>query len=42
MGTHPTWFATGITDLTPSRSVWLLDIKQGRSGTVPVDWLAAL
>lgn len=38
---HPTWFATGITDLTPGRPARLLDIQQGRSGTVLADWLAA-
>jgi hypothetical protein len=38
---HPTWFATGITDLTPGRPARLLDIAQGRSGTVLSDWLAA-
>jgi transposase len=38
---HPTWFASGITDLTPGRPARLLDITQGRSGTVLADWLAA-
>jgi hypothetical protein len=33
-GRHPTWFVTGITDLTPGRPAWLLDIEHGRSGTV--------
>jgi transposase len=40
-GQHPTWFATGITDLSPGRPARLLDIKEGRSGTVLADWLAA-
>jgi transposase len=40
-GKHPTWFATGITDLTPGRPARLLDIQQGRSGTVLAEWLAA-
>jgi transposase len=40
-GQHPTWFATGITDLTPGRPARLLDIEQGRSGSVLADWLAA-
>jgi transposase len=40
-GRHPTWFATGITDLTPGRPARLLDIAQGRSGTVLAEWLAA-
>jgi transposase len=40
-GKHPTWFATGITDLTPGRPARLLDIQQGRSGTVLAKWLAA-
>jgi transposase len=39
-GTHPTWFATGITDLTPGRPARLLDIAEGRSGTVLAGWLA--
>jgi hypothetical protein len=38
-GTHPTLFATGITDLTPGRSPRLLDVVEGRSGTV-LGWLA--
>ena len=38
---HPTWFATGIADLTPGRPARLLDIAQGRSGTVLAQWLAA-
>jgi transposase len=38
--THPTEFATGITDLTPGRPARLLDIARGRSGTVLHAWLA--
>jgi transposase len=38
---HSTWFATGITDLTPGRPARLLDIQEGRSGTVLAQWLAA-
>ncbi len=38
--THPTEFATGITDLTPGRPARLLEVKRGRSGTVFADWLA--
>jgi transposase len=38
---HPTWFATGITDLTPGRPARLLDLAEGRSGTVLASWLAA-
>lgn len=41
IGKHPTWFATGITDLTPGRPARLLDVVEGRSGTVLGDWLAA-
>jgi transposase len=40
-GTHPTSFATGITDLTPGRPARLLGIAEGRSGTVLAEWLAA-
>jgi transposase len=40
-GRHPTWFATGITDLTPGRPARLLDVVEGRSGPVLGDWLAA-
>ncbi|MGH3671314.1 MAG: transposase, partial [Pseudonocardiaceae bacterium] len=40
-GKHPTWCATGITDLTPGRPARLLDIAEGRSGTVLAEWLAA-
>jgi transposase len=39
-GTHPTLFATGIADLTPGRAARLLDVVEGRSGTVLADWLA--
>jgi transposase len=39
-GTHPTLFATGIADLTPGRPARLLDVVEGRSGTVLADWLA--
>jgi len=38
-GTHPTQFATGIADLTPGRTARLLDVVEGRSGTVLADWL---
>lgn len=38
---HPTWFATGVTDVTPGRPARLLDIADGRSGTVLASWLAA-
>jgi transposase len=40
-GRHPTWFATGITDLTPPRPARLLDVVEGRSATVLGGWLAA-
>jgi transposase len=39
-GTHPTLFATGITDLAPGRPARLLDIVAGRSGRVLADWLS--
>src|SRR5687767_1294070 len=39
-GTHPTLFATGVADLTPGRPARLLDVVEGRSGTVLADWLA--
>jgi transposase len=39
-GTHPTMFATGIADLTPGRPARLLDVVEGRSGTVLGGWLA--
>jgi transposase len=39
-GTHPTLFATGIADLTPGRPARLLDVVEGRSGTVLAGWLA--
>jgi transposase len=35
-----TTFATGIADLTPGRSARLLDVVEGRSGTVLAAWLA--
>ncbi len=35
-----TRFATGIADLTPGRAARLLDVVEGRSGTVLADWLA--
>ena len=38
-GTHPTEFATGITDLTPGRPARLLELVAGRSGTVLGCWL---
>lgn len=38
--THPTEFATGITDLTPGRPARLLEVKRGRSGGVLAAWLA--
>jgi transposase len=37
---HATTFATGIADLTPGRSARLLDVVEGRSGTVLAQWLA--
>ena len=40
-GTHPTLYATGIADLTPGRPARLLDVVEGRSGTVLSGWLAA-
>jgi transposase len=39
-GTHPTLFATGIADLTPGRPARLLEVVEGRSGTVLAQWLA--
>lgn len=39
-GTHPTLFATGIADLSPDRPARLLDVMEGRSGTVLAAWLA--
>lgn len=39
-GAHPTLFATGIADLTPGRPARLLDVVEGRSGTVLAEWLA--
>jgi transposase len=38
-GAHPTLFATGIADLTPGRPARLLDVVEGRSGTVLAGWL---
>jgi transposase len=38
--THATTFATGIADLSPGRPARLLDVVEGRSGTVLADWLA--
>jgi transposase len=39
-GTHPTMFVTGIADLTAGRPARLLDVVEGRSGTVLGGWLA--
>jgi transposase len=39
-GAHPTLFATGIADLTPGRPARLLDVVEGRSGSVLAGWLA--
>jgi transposase len=39
--THPTKFATGITDLTAGRRARLLEIAQGRCAAALADWLAA-
>jgi len=39
-GTHPTMFATGIADLTAGRPARLLEVVEGRSGTVLAGWLA--
>ena len=38
--TRSTLFATGIADLTPGRTARLLDVVEGRSGTVLAAWLA--
>ena len=38
--TRSTTFATGIADLTPGRAARLLDVVEGRSGTVLATWLA--
>jgi transposase len=38
--TRSTTFATGIADLTAGRPTRLLDVVEGRSGTVLADWLA--
>jgi transposase len=40
-GQHPTLYATGIADLSPDRPARLLDVVQGRSGTVLAAWLAS-
>jgi len=37
--TRSTTFATGVADLTPSRPARLLDVVEGRSGSVLGDWL---
>jgi transposase len=37
--TRSTTFATGIADLTPARAARLLDVVEGRSGTVLAAWL---
>jgi transposase len=39
-GMHPTLFATGVADLSPGRPARLLDVVEGRSGTVLGGWLA--
>lgn len=39
-GQHATRYATGIADLSPGRPARLLDVVQGRSGTVLREWLA--
>jgi hypothetical protein len=39
--THATSFATGIADLTPGRPARLLDVVEGRSGSVLASWLSA-
>jgi transposase len=38
-GTHPTRFVTGVADLTAGRPARLLDVVEGRSGTVLGAWL---
>ena len=38
-GAHPTLFATGIADLTRGRPARLLEVVEGRSGTVLAQWL---
>lgn len=39
-GQHPTLYATGIADLSSDRPARLLDVVQGRSGTVLAGWIA--
>jgi len=39
-GKHPRMFATGVAELSPGRPARLLDIVEGRSGTVLAAWLA--
>jgi hypothetical protein len=39
--THATAFATGIADLTPGRPARLLDVVEGRSGSVLASWRSA-
>ncbi len=38
--TRSTTFATGVADLTPQRPARLLDVVEGRSGSVLGDWLS--
>lgn len=38
---HPTLFATGVADLSPGRPARLLEVTEGRSGTVLADWLTS-
>jgi transposase len=38
--TRSTTFATGVADLTPGRPARLLDVVEGRSGSVLATWLA--
>ena len=40
-GTHPTWYVTGVADLTPGRCARLLDVVPGRSSAALGGWLAA-
>jgi hypothetical protein len=39
---HSTTFVTGIADLTPGRPARLLDVVEGRSGTVLAGWLSGI